>query len=203
MTISMGIELGQRREPSAHCVAEAQPRDGGRHITLHYLIRHLERLAIGSSFPEVASRAAEVAVGIEKRIGDFPRVYLDATGLGQPVVDLFEETMRKGPPVVPTFFTHGDRRTETMAGLRTEIVLGKAFLVSRLQTLLQTGRLHLPKTADAETLARELSEYQIQVEPDANDRYGAFAVGTQDDLVTALGLAVQCEPPMPGIYSLG
>jgi hypothetical protein len=31
------------------------------------------------------------------------------------------------------------------------------------------------------------------VSEDANDRYGAFKVGSHDDLVTALGLAVQ-EP---------
>jgi hypothetical protein len=33
------------------------------------------------------------------------------------------------------------------------------------------------------------------VEPDANDRYGAFRVGRHDDLVTALGLAVHRAPP--------
>ena len=29
----------------------------------------------------------------------------------------------------------------------------------------------------------------------ASDQYGAFKVGTHDDLVTALGLAVLCYPP--------
>jgi hypothetical protein len=84
---------------------------------------------------------------------------------------------------------------------RPEVQLGKAYLVSRLQTLLQSGRLHLPRTAEAETLARELLEFEIRVERDANDRYGAFRVGTHDDLVTALGLAVQRDPVGPGIYS--
>ena len=32
------------------------------------------------------------------------------------------------------------------------------------------------------------------VEEDANDSYGAFRVGSHDELVTALGLAIQCEP---------
>ena len=40
-------------------------------------------------------------------------------------------------------------------------------------------------------LAQELIDYEIRVEPDANDKYGVFKVGTHDDLVTALGLAVQ------------
>ncbi len=73
--------------------------------------------------------------------------------------------------------------------------LGKAWLVSRMQALLQGGLLHLPNTSEAEQLGRELLDYEIRVSEDANDRYGAFSVGTHDDLVTALGLAVLADPP--------
>lgn len=76
-----------------------------------------------------------------------------------------------------------------------EVSLGKAFLVSRLQALLQTRRLHLPRSPEAEALAQELLDYEIRVDENANDRYGAFRVGTHDDLVTALGLAVQSDRP--------
>ncbi|MEM7351994.1 MAG: hypothetical protein AAF657_14435 [Acidobacteriota bacterium] len=67
--------------------------------------------------------------------------------------------------------------------------------------LLQTGRIHLPKTQQTEILARELLECEIRVESDANERYGSFLVGTQDDLVMALGLAVQTDMPHPGVVS--
>lgn len=63
--------------------------------------------------------------------------------------------------------------------------------MSRLQALLQTGRIHLPETTEARTLAQELRDYEIRIDENANDTYGAFKVGTHDDLVTALGLAVQ------------
>jgi hypothetical protein len=43
----------------------------------------------------------------------------------------------------------------------------------------------------------ELLDYEIRISEDANERYGAFKVGTHDDLVTALGLAVQTPPPEP------
>ena len=95
------------------------------------------------------------------------------------------------------YFTHGDRRTESWP----QVELGKALLVGRLQMLLQTGRIHLPKTPQTEILARELLEYEIRVESDANERYGSFSVGTQDDLVMALGLAVQTDIPLPGVVS--
>lgn len=95
--------------------------------------------------------------------------------------------------VVPVYFTYGDRRIEhTSSPGRRQISLGKAHLVSRLQTLLQCHRLHLPpKMEEARVLADDLLEYEIRVDENANDRYGAFRVGRHDDLVTALGLAVQ------------
>jgi hypothetical protein len=55
------------------------------------------------------------------------------------------------------------------------------------------ARLHLPK--NTEVLVKELFDYEIHVFKEDNDRYGAFWVGTHDDLVTALGLAVQADPP--------
>jgi hypothetical protein len=72
---------------------------------------------------------------------------------------------------------------------------GEGLAGLRLQALLQAGRLHLPRIDEAQALAQELLDYEIRVSEDANDRYGAFRVGTHDDLVTALGLAVQVNPP--------
>jgi hypothetical protein len=43
----------------------------------------------------------------------------------------------------------------------------------------------------------ELLDYEIRISEDANERYGAFKVGAHDDLVTALGLAVQDRRPEP------
>ena len=73
------------------------------------------------------------------------------------------------------------------------MLLGKAYLVSRLQALLDADRLHLPQTPEATALVEELLDYEIRVDRNGHDRYGAFRVGTHDDLVTALGLAVQLD----------
>jgi hypothetical protein len=88
----------------------------------------------------------------------------------------------------PCYLTHGDQRNVPSEG---EIKVGKAWMVSRLQVLLQSGRIHLPRSAEAEALARELLDYEIRIFEDANERYGAFRVGSHDDLVTAMGLATQ------------
>jgi hypothetical protein len=52
-------------------------------------------------------------------------------------------------------------------------------------------------------LAKELLDYEIHIDEDANDKYGAFKVGTHDDLVTALGLATLIDPPDPNRVARG
>ena len=212
MDVVIGVDVGQKVDPTAIGVVELDWRDPRRRPGFddHYVVRHLERLALGTPYPTVAERLAEVVVGVKGRVERVrvplgggavelterpPTVtlYVDATGVGQPVVDLLSAA---GARPIACYFTHGDRRTQE--GGRVSI--GKAWLVSRLQSLLQTGRLHLPDTAEARQLAAELRDYEIRVDADANDRYGAFKVGSHDDLVTALGLAVQ-QPRVPWVAS--
>jgi len=57
--------------------------------------------------------------------------------------------------------------------------------------LFQTRRIHLPKTEEVARLRTELLDYEIKIDENGTDRYGAFKVGRHDDLVTALGLATQ------------
>ena len=146
-------------------------------------------------YPEIARRVAEIAgrcvagqTGARRAV----YVYLDATGVGQPIVDLVAEQRFQGW-VIPVYFTHGDRRNQDTE----QVTLGKALLVSRLQALLQSGRVHLPESSEARALDQELDDFDLRVSEDANDKYGAFRTGTHDDLVTALGLAVQTDHPKP------
>lgn len=200
--VRIGIDVGQKVDPTAIAVMQVERR--GPEGERHYLGRHLERLPLGTSYVAVASRLREIVDGVRGRL---PAVYtpglgyepapldlevaVDATGVGQPVVDLLAAV---GVEVVPVYFTHGDRRAEE----RGQVTLGKAWLVTRMKSLFQTGCVHLPTTAEAEAMQRELLDYEIRVSEDANDRYGAFRVGAHDDLVTAVGLAVQGEEDRVG-----
>lgn len=194
--VRLGVDIGQQRDPSTVVVAEVvSPRP------LELAVRFAERLPLGSPYPEVAARVAEVAkaaqrkgayevtygCGHKKLWPSFTEVFVDATGVGRPVVELVREALGDAEyiRVRPCVFTHGDACTrQDDYSWR----VGKAWLVSQLQVLLQTKRLHLPKTPETEQMAEELLNYEIRVDPDGNDRYGAFRVGTHDDLVTALGL---------------
>jgi len=191
--ITIGVDIGQKRDPTAVAVSEESVRVVGGKVETYYSIRRLERLPLGTSYPDVATRLTEIVANTRKRPGLVRMVYVDATGVGQPMVDLLAHV---GTPVMPVYFTYGDRRLE-QDGPPRYVSLGKTWLVSRLVVLLQTKCLLLPKTAEAEALAQELQDYEIKVDEDANDKYGAFKVGTHDDLVTALGLATQLDPPPP------
>jgi len=192
VTITIGVDIGQKRDPTAICVAEREDREIEGKQQVHFLIRHLERLPLGTPYPRVAERVARITDRVRARAGERPTVLVDATGVGQPIVDILREEIPTGR-VVGVYFTYGDRRTETGKGRQRQVSLGKAFLVSRLQALLQCFRLHLPRTREAVVLTEELLNYELRVDENANDRYGAFKVGTHDDLVTALGLAVQVD----------
>lgn len=201
--MTIGVDIGQKRDPTAVCVAEGEWREGDGRIEPHFNVRHLERLPLGTPYPQVVERIARITDQVMARTGERPTVYVDSTGVGQPVVDLLRERVQSGV-VVPVTFTAGDRRTESWEGDHLRVSLGKAFMVSKLQAMLGSGRLHLPRTLQAETLAQELTNFEIRLPPDANDRYGAFPVGTHDDLVTALGLAVQDDgAPQSGFMAAG
>ncbi len=210
MDLVIGIDIGQQVDPTAIAVAELSPE-----TPPVFTIRFLERQPLRTSYPAVAARVAAVAraavrqvakpaaalfsngyrVGTERAVTASLAIVTDITGVGRPVHELIEREITAAHltsegadavQLVPATFTHGDRLTRAEGGGRS---VGKAFLVSRLQALLQTDRIKLPRTREAEVLARELADYEIRVSEDANDRYGAFKVGSHDDLVTALGLA--------------
>lgn len=202
----LGLDIGQKREFTAIAVVEFgyRPTDAARlhrrHKESHFVVRHLERLEPGSGFPVVARRLGEICRAVTARGNRRPIVYADATGLGAPVIGLLRAEAPDARRIWAVHFNHGDRRVEDRD--RYVVTLGKAFAVSRLQTLLQGDRLHLSRTPEADVLATELLDYEIRVSEDANERYGAFRVGTHDDLVTALGLACQREPSI-SVYPSG
>ena len=50
-------------------------------------------------------------------------------------------------------------------------------------------------------MVRELQDYQIKPDPEGDTRFGAFRVGSHDDLVTAVGLAVLRDRAGSGMRS--
>lgn len=216
--VCVGIDVGQIHDPTAIAVAEVMQVHTGKfrydkqfHVPAHvdaygrfikavdadpvmvseYTIRHITRLKLGTSYPDVALHIADMLCNplfAQREV----RVLIDVTGVGRPVYDdLRGEIKRRAATrhvlLKPITFSHGEKYN------RSTGVLAKAFLVSRLQSLLQAERVHGPDTAEMKATIEELRVYEIKVSDDGKDTYGAI-VGKHDDLATALGLACLEDP---------
>lgn len=223
--VHVGVDIGQQKDPTAVVAVQVMT---DAHLQTRYITQHMERLALGTSYPDVAAHLVKVlaaiaamlkarredeirrlaeqvkATGQQVTVGrsGVPsvdmRLFVDVTGVGKPVFDIVERAIQQDDrtrsiELLPITFAHGN--TYDRASGR----MGKAYLVSRLQALMQERRLQLPpRHPEAEAMARELKDYEIRVSDDAKDTYGAFKVGTHDDFVTALGLAVLEDPNTRG-----
>lgn len=240
-TIAIGVDIGQRVDPTAIAVVEHDERETGRtfmervldpwgltdpadvetaELETLYTVRSADRLPLNTAYPQVAATLAGVVENVvrmrEHEMNELaavdpawaiihPRdrrvkaerlisIYVDATGVGRPVVDILREALRDyRVSLTAVTFVHGELCD--VSPHKREGKLGKAHLVSRLQALFQTNRIQIPrKLKYAREMKDELLDYEIKVSEEGKDTYGAFKVGAHDDLVTALGLAVLVDP---------
>jgi hypothetical protein len=140
-------------------------------LPARYEVEHLERLPLGTRYPEVVARVAECW----GQVPDPKHLVVDATGVGGPVVDLLRE---RGLPAVAVTITAGDApHVDAGAGA---LRVPKRDLVAAVEVSLQDGRLKIAEALpEAQTLLRELLAF---------GENGARS-GEHDDLVLALALA--------------
>jgi len=195
-TISVGIDIGKRHDPTAIVVAVAEKADG----MTHYTIPFLRRLPLDTGYPEQANMLAEYCrKAIEKFVREprvyvdrKPKIYADVTGVGDAVIDLLKPRVAPFASIRSCRFVSGDRFTKH----GKEYSIGKAYFVGRLQVLAESKRIHLPKIAEARQLAQEMLDFDIDID-DASGKvtYGAIRPGTHDDMVCAMGLACLVDLP--------
>ena len=193
-----GVDVGQVNDPTAIAIVErvqAVPRQTDLHFGLRELaeeqarevpvqlnLRHLERIPLGTLYP------AQIEI-VQKRLRD-PRVrgvrtFLDMTGCGRPVFDMFKEA--ELPDLSGVMIT-GARGAPTRQPYGWNV--GKSELVTRVQVEFQSGRLRIGRgISDALTLVRELKEFQVVINKAGTTTFNARD-GQHDDLVLALAIAV-------------
>jgi hypothetical protein len=216
---TIGYDVGQVRDPSALVVAEALPTPSGR--TLHarpcdaaasvprgqsfcndkcadelvdtFRIHDLGRLPLGTRYPEQVASVREVIARVNLR-GAKPYVHVDVTGVGRPVADTLRDGL-DGTDYYLSAVSITSGTTLKPQGLGApEVSVGKERLVSRLQVLLDHGRILLAADdKESRALVRELQTFELRAQA-SGMKAGAFKTGTHDDLAVALGLAVLYEP---------
>ncbi len=200
MTFYLGLDLGQAHDYTALAIV----RKGDGPAPVAYEVPWLERFPLNTSYPaivaavarrcrQLATQALEPGPEPGVRYADRPlgeghvaqRLIVDATGVGRPVVDLLRRERLPGI-LYDVTITGGDTATHQGSSWRVP----KRELVSVAQVLLQSGRLKVAEALpDTAVLTRELLNFQVKINDQAHDSYGAWREGTHDDLVLAVALA--------------
>jgi hypothetical protein len=201
----VGVDLGQVSDFTAICVLQrfTQPLrevdgEGNQRTATNYHVVHLERPALGTSYPLIVQRIAQVmrmpdmahwekggwdSYAVPKLIR--PGLCVDQTGVGRPIVDLLRDM--KLSPVAVTI-TGGDNISREGSDWR----IPKRNLISQLQLAFQNRALKIaPSLPLAATLANELQNFRLKINlTTARDSYEAWREGMHDDLVLSAALAL-------------
>ncbi|MGD1073524.1 MAG: hypothetical protein ABSB15_25715 [Bryobacteraceae bacterium] len=180
-----GLDLGQRRDHSAIAVVEKVSRyrayAGAGVPVLH--LRYVERVPLGTSYPEIVERVREMVTGAE--LSGQCALVVDATGLGAPVVQMLRSA-RLGCEIAAVTMTGGDK--ESQRG--NDFNVPKRDLVAGVQVLLEKQELRIARTLEgARALIEELVDVRATVSVKGRVRLGADGYGEHDDLAIALALA--------------
>ena len=178
-----GLDLGQRHDYSAVVVVERIEHRRAFQATAFdkLLVRHVERMPLGTPYPKVVERMHELLHSEE--LWGHCALAVDATGVGGPVVDMLRAA-RLGCNVTAVTITGGERGMERS----DRASVPKQDLLAEIQVLLETGRLKIGNVRDARVLMRELMDMRTSVNGSGRVRMGAEGTGQHDDLVIALAL---------------
>ena len=186
----IGLDLGQRRNPSALAMVERSGVALGRDAVTYeprfarqYDIRRLERAALGTPYPDVVERIRVLTRSAA--LAGRCTLAMDATGLGAPVLDMLKRA-GLGCSIDAVILTPGGRE----CCVKGVWHVPKSDLVAGLRVMLEKKELRMEKRlAGADALVKELASF------------GARGSGEHDDLAIALALACwRARRRTPGVW---
>ncbi len=187
----IGLDLGKTQDPSAIAVVEAMEvrRPYGNPVVEGYVVRYLERLPLGTTYPRVVEQVQRIVMRPEVR-GQCA-VAADGTGVGEPVLDMLRAA-RLGCEVMSVKITSGERESRTgSTGAAPQVNVPKQDLIAGLQLVLESRELKICRGLRyAGALAKEMVEVRVAQRGLGRVRIGADGYGEHDDLVIALALGV-------------
>jgi phage FluMu gp28-like protein len=173
----VGLDLGQKRDHAAIAVVEKEP---GEELLR---VRHLERMALGTPYPQVVARVKTLVT--DEKIAGQCALAVDGTGVGAPVVDLLRDA-NLGCELAAVTISSGER--ESFIGGMWSVP--KRDLMSGVQVMLEQGEIRIARELrDSAALVRELMDVKMTMSASGHVRLGADGSGEHDDLVIALALA--------------
>jgi hypothetical protein len=173
----VGLDLGQSQDYTALSILERKDRK-----PFTYDARHLQRFPLGTSYPDIVAKVSDMMR--RAPLVDNADLVVDATGVGRPVIDLFNNARLR--PVAVTIMGGSTVTEEKSRVFRVP----KRDLVINLQVLFQQGRFRIADALpDSQTLLNELINFKVKITTSAHDTYEAWREGIHDDLVLSVALA--------------
>jgi hypothetical protein len=172
------VDPGQRQDPTALAVVEW----AGPEAALS--LRHLERMPLGTPFPEVVGRVSR-RMRSRQLAGGRRHLVVDGTGVGPAVVDLLRQEDLQSC-LWPVTITGGGTESYADGYFRVP----KREQIVGLEVLMEQGGLRIAEgMKDGAALVNEMAEMRVKLSGSAHQRYEAGRSGEHDDLVLALALA--------------
>jgi len=173
----IGLDLGQMTDYTVMIVNQIN-RTNDTHE-----VQEIVRPQLGTKYPAIIKEVMDLQDRFAAETGKAVALYIDATGLGRPVIDEF---VAKGATRI-TAVTIVQGENVTREG--KELHIGKQALVARMNILLESDRISWDGSTElGKVLTTELHRYRIRISKDANALFEAER-GFNDDTVTALMLA--------------
>lgn len=186
--IFLGLDVGQAADYTAINADEVTMEKvgvddwGNKLFDIVHRIRHVERFALGISYPLMAERVLKM---LENPLLKDCKLAIDATGVGRPVVDMLRVAKQHLYPVVITGGV-----SETFDQDTGFWHIPKRELVSKVQVVLGNGRLRFAKLPENEIIKREFYNFKLKINNKGHDTYEAWRDGDHDDLVLSVALSV-------------
>ena len=186
----VGVDFGQSRDFTAIAVLERAETTGGWDAAMFawkkvvsLQLRYLERIALGTTYPDVIDRVVQVTQWPE--LAGRCRLAVDGTGVGRPVVD---QLLRARPGCVLMAVNITSGLKQTFEGGYYGVP--KRDLILGLQVLLQRGVLRIAAGLEyGPELVKEMAAMQVKITLSGHEQIGNWREGTHDDLVFAVALA--------------
>ncbi|MBI3684322.1 MAG: hypothetical protein HY235_28445 [Acidobacteria bacterium] len=187
----IGLDLGQKHDYTAIAILERAhvvdgPRDPATYafpIKTVYSIRYLERLPLNTLYPDIVSHVCRLTR--HPSLGKRKTLIVDATGVGQPVVDLLRQA-EPAANLIPVVLTGGGHPSIDGSTHR----IPRHELLTHLEIAFQTQRLQISsQLPDATTLIHELENLRRKVKDTGDETIAPWRHSTHDDYVFAAALA--------------
>jgi hypothetical protein len=200
----VGLDPGQAAETTGLAVVEREPmtgdagpiRDDRGRPQYRYDGVYLRRFPSKTLFPEIVAAVAELVrkpeLGSERANGWRPRLAIDATGVGKPVVDLFL-ARSLGAEAIPVTITMGEasRWDRWPESSDRAAWVSKVELAGTIQALSQTGRLRFaPGLPLAAAMQQELRDFRVKVALGPAPISTPWREGAHADLILSVAVAV-------------